>query len=76
MLRAGTMWLPLMFVAQCAAAGDEIPFCVHMLNPAAEFSAAAAFDVDHDGDLDVISGGFWYEAPDWMQHVALDVLQP
>jgi len=25
-------------------------------------------DVNHDGRLDVVSGGFWYQAPDWTPH--------
>ena len=55
------------------AAGDEPAFRVHVLNPESEFSAAAVFDVDHDGDLDIFSGGFWYEAPTWERHFVRDV---
>jgi len=51
----------------------EPEFRVHVLNPASEFSAAAAIDVDADGDLDVVSGGYWYEAPDWTRHVLREV---
>ena len=28
----------------------------------------AVTDVDHDGDIDVLTGEFWYEAPDWTPH--------
>ena len=27
-----------------------------------------AFDVNHDGKVDVIAGDVWYEAPDWKMH--------
>lgn len=27
--------------------------------------AVSVFDVDRDGRLDVVSGAFWYRAPDW-----------
>jgi hypothetical protein len=67
------MTTAVLLTAMVGTAADEIPFHVHLLNPASEFSAAAAFDIDHDGDLDVISGGFWYEAPDWTKHVVRDV---
>ena len=28
----------------------------------------AAFDVNHDGKIDVMAGDVWYEAPDWKMH--------
>jgi len=28
----------------------------------------SVFDVDRDGRLDVVSGAFWYQAPDWTAH--------
>ena len=31
------------------------------------FEAAAVFDVDNDGVLDIVSGGFWYKGPDFRQ---------
>jgi hypothetical protein len=60
-------------VASFAHAAEPVEFRVHVLNPDSEFSAAAAFDVDHDGDLDVVSGGFWYAAPDWVRHTVREV---
>ncbi len=44
-----------------------------VLNPDSTFSAAAFSDIDGDGDLDVICGGWWYEAPDWKRHFVRDV---
>jgi VCBS repeat protein len=29
---------------------------------------AAAFDVNHDGKVDVVAGEVWYEAPNWKMH--------
>jgi hypothetical protein len=63
----------LLLSAVRSAGGGEVSFRVHVLNPDSEFSAAAAFDIDHDGDLDIISGGFWYEAPNWTKHFVRDV---
>lgn len=59
--------------ASQALLADEPAFRVHLLHPESEFSAAAVFDVDHDGDLDIFCGGFWYEAPSWQRHTVRDV---
>ncbi len=40
----------------------------HTINGKSEFEAAGVFDVDNDGRLDVVSGGSWYQAPDWKQY--------
>lgn len=40
------------------------------------YEAAAAFDVDGDGDLDIVSGEYWYEGPDFeTRHRICDVRQ-
>ncbi|HEX5105396.1 MAG TPA: FG-GAP-like repeat-containing protein, partial [Pirellulaceae bacterium] len=43
------------------------------INPAAEFPACGAIDVNKDGKLDIVSGGFWYEAPKWTKHFLREV---
>ena len=48
-------------------------FKVHTINAESEFSACAAIDVNRDGKLDIVSGGFWYEAPDWTKHFLREV---
>lgn len=47
----------------------------HALNPQSEFPACAVFDVNRDGKLDVFSGGWWYEAPNWERHFVREVQQ-
>ena len=37
----------------------------HAINARSAFEAAAAFDVDNDGKLDVVSGDTWYQGPSW-----------
>ncbi len=39
----------------------------------ASFEAVGVFDVNNDGIPDLVSGGFWYEGPDWKQHKLCDV---
>lgn len=63
----------ILILAPLAASAEEPGFKIHLLNAESEFSAAAVFDVDQDGDLDIFSGGFWYEAPDWQIHKVRDV---
>ena len=29
------------------------------------YETASAFDVDGDGTLDIVSGGWWYQGPDF-----------
>ncbi len=38
------------------------------------YESAGAFDVNNDGKLDIVCGGFWYEAPNWTKHKIRDVL--
>ncbi len=37
------------------------------------FEAAGVLDVNKDGKLDILCGGYWYEAPDWKKHKVCDV---
>ena len=57
------------------AAQDSIRFRRHTIQPDSEFSAATAMDVNRDGRIDIISGAWWYEAPDWKRHRFREVEQ-
>ena len=35
------------------------------------FESANAFDVDGDGILDIVSGGYWYKGPDFRQKIVI-----
>jgi hypothetical protein len=48
-------------------------FKLHVINVTSIFSSCVVFDVDHDGDSDIVSGAFWYEAPTWKRHFVSDV---
>jgi len=39
------------------------------------YEAASVFDVNNDGKLDIISGEYWYEAPEWKRHKICTVRQ-
>lgn len=52
---------------------NELQFKLHVINANATFSSCAVLDVNHDGQLDVVSGGYWYEGPDWKIHHVRDV---
>ncbi|MEX0819420.1 MAG: VCBS repeat-containing protein, partial [Pirellulaceae bacterium] len=54
--------------------GSEPPrFRTHTINASSEYTACAAIDVNADGKLDIVCGGFWYKAPNWEQHFLRDV---
>ena len=59
-------------IPNSAHAGDLI-FTKHTINAEVDYSAAALIDVNHDGQLDVVCGGDWYEGPSWKRHKAATV---
>jgi len=61
------------FVAISSAAAQSPRFVPHDINPQSEYPACAVLDVNRDGKLDIVSGGFWYEAPSWKKHFLREV---
>lgn len=49
-------------------AADDLAFRRHVINSESEFMSAAVFDVNKDGKLDIVCGGFWYEGPNFTKH--------
>ena len=56
-----------------AGLGADIAFRRHVLDAKAQFTAAAAIDVNRDGKLDIVCGDSWYEAPTWKKHFVREV---
>jgi len=50
-----------------ASRPEDILFERHMIDPGASESVAVA-DINGDGKLDIVSGEYWYEAPNWTKH--------
>jgi hypothetical protein len=71
-LRAALLGLAALAGSTLARA-DEPRFVKRDINPSSAFEAAGAFDVDDDGDVDILSGAHWYEAPTWAKHPVRDV---
>ena len=62
------------FAALSAIAQPAEPvFRRHTIDATSTYSAAAAIDVNRDGRLDVVCGGWWYEAPSWKRHFLREV---
>ena len=71
--RSWKLALAALALTTTSAIGAEPKWKVHAINDQSPFEAAGAFDVDKDGKLDVVSGEFWYKAPDWAKHKVRDV---
>jgi hypothetical protein len=59
----------VLLLSTVVQAGD-VSFRRHAVDLEATFSAAAAVDVNRDGRLDIVSGKWWYAAPDWSRSSA------
>lgn len=57
----------LLLVLATAIGAQEIPFERHVIDLGRNESCAVA-DVNGDGQLDIIAGENWYEAPSWTKH--------
>lgn len=66
----GSWWFGATIVADEAGSSRFQP---HAIDAAATNSACAAIDVNRDGRLDVVAGGWWYEAPSWRRHFVRNV---
>lgn len=51
----------------------DLQFRLHVINAESIFSSCAVLDVNGDSRPDIVSGGFWYEAPSWKRHVVREV---
>src|SRR5437762_100952 len=68
-----TVALLLWLATATCCLGDDAAFRRHVINADSEFVAAAVFDVNKDGKLDIVCGGYWYEAPTWKKHFLRNV---
>lgn len=65
--------LALTLVSPASLTAGDLNFHRHEINLDSTFPAAAAIDVNQDERLDIVSGGWWYEAPSWKKHYLREV---
>jgi hypothetical protein len=68
-------WGAIVRVREAKSAEPKVGerFKLHVINADSRFEAAGVLDVNRDGKLDILSGGFWYEAPDWTRHFVREI---
>lgn len=68
MMRRGILAGLLFGVWGCTSTtttSPDVSFRMHTINANSAYEAVSVFDVDRDGTLDVFSGPYWYEGPDF-----------
>ena len=60
---------------KCQKKPDKVDFKLHVINPDSNYEAAYAFDVNNDGKIDIMNGGYWYEAPTWKKHFVREITE-
>jgi dienelactone hydrolase len=73
MFSPARLTLLLLVLSPAWVIADDLAFRRHVINKDSEFMAAAVFDVNKDGKLDIVCGGFWYEGPTWKKHFLRNV---
>lgn len=56
-----------------AAAGETLPFRLHVLRADSDHHSCAVQDIDGDGRPDIFTAGWWYQAPQWQPRRVCDV---
>ncbi len=68
--------LLLLCIQAAPASADEaadVAWKLHTIDAKNINGSGAMIDVNHDGKLDIVAGGFWYAASDWKRHFVRDV---
>ena len=58
----------LLLIGASRSHADDVRWQRINLDKTFRSEGVAAFDVNHDGRIDVVAGDVWYEAPDWKMH--------
>jgi hypothetical protein len=76
MLKALSVLLAIVGAAQAAGPSDDLLRFERTRIGDVTFEAASAFDVNNDGKLDIVSGEYWFEGPDFTRsHRMCEIMQ-
>ncbi len=70
-MRSITLSMFLLLLVACGGSekqAKQISYKKHILYDQFVTEGIATGDVNHDGQIDILSGPFWFEAPDWKRH--------
>jgi hypothetical protein len=62
------LWLAQPATCQEILEAGPLQFEMHIIDEAFRSEGVAVADVENDGDMDIMVGDYWYEAPNWTMH--------